>query len=179
MTNPLTKNPYCDRWSLPIPRIEDFVDRRGMKPFYFMVLALLESGTPLVLDAIVSRLLAAGVSEERANHRTLQKAWHGLAPVYRGGDGKFGLDLNSSEMDWIICVLELRPRRAPAPPEPSPRITMPDDVPLSREEVNAAVQDRGLGSVSTSKGLPGRTVSRNDVLRRSAADSRIRSGSRP
>lgn len=143
------RNPYCDRWILPIPRIEDFVHRRAMKPFYFLILALLENGAPLDLDAIVARLLEAGVPESFANPRTLQKAWHGLAPVYRDKDGKFGLDLNSSEMDWIILVLELRPRPEVAAAEPLPEIVMPgDDVPLSRAEVVAAVKDRGLSSVS-------------------------------
>lgn len=95
------------------------------------------------------RLRAAGVSEDLANPRTLQKAWHGLAPVYRDKDGKFGLDPNATEMGWIICVLDLRPRVVPAQIEPSQEIIMPgDNVPLSREEVDAAGRDRSVESVS-------------------------------
>lgn len=144
-----TNNPYCDRLGLPVPRLEDFAIRRGVKPYHFMILALLESGKPLEMESIVARLLEAGVSEELANPRTLQKAWHGLSPVFKDREGKFGLELDSSEMQWPILMFELRPRPTPQPSPAPATIEMPeDDVPLSREEVDAAVRDRGLGSVS-------------------------------
>lgn len=140
-------NPYCARLDLPVPRLEAHA-QRATKPFHLMILALLERGGPMDLEELVERMLAAGISPARANPHTLKKAWHGLAPVYRGPDGRYGLDLECQDMRMAIVWLELRPQEPPrvpppiAVPEPSP------DAPLSLQEVDAAFRERSLYGAS-------------------------------
>lgn len=139
---------YRERLGLPPFAIEDFVDRPKVRPFHLMVLALLEHGAPMTLGAITLRLFEAGADEDRTSAYALQKAWHGLKPVYKGPDDRYGLDLDCRELRSLVFDLELQPRvarTAPPPPEPPPPTS---DAPLSRPEVDAAFRGGHLFSVS-------------------------------
>ena len=142
---------YAARLDIARPRVEDFVRRRDVKLFHLMVIALLERGEPMTLDEIARRLKRAGVTHPHADlDRSLLKAWHGLAPVHRDPGGKFGLDLASRELDFLLMVTDLSPRRfhAAEPPPPAPPPPLGDDVPLSIDEVQTAFLGRWLGSIS-------------------------------
>jgi hypothetical protein len=54
-------HPYCARLNVAVPRVEDFVDASKAKLFDLLVVALLERNEPMSLEAVASRLLAAGV----------------------------------------------------------------------------------------------------------------------
>jgi hypothetical protein len=79
---------YRDRLELPPFEIEDFINLPKVRPFHLMALALLEHGAPMTLGEIVFRLVEAGADEDRTSAYALQKAWHGLKPVYKGPDGR-------------------------------------------------------------------------------------------
>ena len=49
-------NHYCDRLDLPVPRLEEFVGKRDIKPFDLLVVALLEHGAPLSSELLITRL---------------------------------------------------------------------------------------------------------------------------
>ena len=89
-------NHYCDRLDLPVPRLEEFVGRRDIKLFDLMVVALLEHGAPLSSELLAARLTAAGVEAATGDMAySLKKAWHGMEPVYRDAEGRWGLNLST------------------------------------------------------------------------------------
>ena len=141
---------YCARLNLQVPRIEDFVSKRQIKLFDLLVVALLEHGAPLSIEAIATRLVAAG-AEASTNDMvySLKKAWHGMEPVYRDSEGRMGLNLSSSELDRRVSRLGLL---KDARFEPLPEVAVPDpppdDVPLTEDEVRWAFAERSIGSVS-------------------------------
>ena len=143
-------NRYCERLGIKVPRLEDSLAKRDARLFHLMVVALLEHGQPMTLEQIVARLEAAGVRPGYGGARStdlsdsLKKAWHGMDPVYRDTQGRYGVNLDSSELDLLLWLLGLRPGRHestsfPPPPDPA---APPDTVPLSREEVEAALEGR-------------------------------------
>ena len=131
-------NHYCDRLDLPVPRLEEFVGRRDIKLFDLMVVAPLEHGAPLCGELLAARLTAAGVEAATGDMAySLQKAWHGMEPVYRDAEGRWGLDLSSSELKHRLFGLELRSARTTpvaAEPEPAEEL-IPDHVPLTEVEL--------------------------------------------
>ena len=144
-------NHYCDRLDLPVPRLEEFVGKRGIKLFDLMVVALLEHGAPLSSELLAARLTAVGVEAATGDMAySLLKAWHGMEPVYRDAEGRWGLNLSSSELKYRLFRLELRGARTTpvaAEPEPAPD-PIPDDVPLTEAEVRWALADRSLYDMS-------------------------------
>ena len=113
------RNSYCERLGLPVPRLEDVVDRKQVRLFHLMVAALLERGRPMGLDDLAERLRAAGVVAGSGDLAlSLKKAWHGMEPVYRDAQGHFGLNLSSAALEYILRTAGLRAPRfaAPAPP---------------------------------------------------------------
>jgi DNA-binding transcriptional regulator YdaS (Cro superfamily) len=144
------ENEYCLRLNVPVPRVEDLVASRNAKLFHLLVVALLEHGRPLTLEAVAQRLAAAGVDASTGNLvYSLQKAWHGLQPVFRDPDGRFGLNLQSIELNILLFQLGLRPTNlepTPLPPEPE---VVPDDVPLTEVEIRAAYCHPSISYVST------------------------------
>jgi hypothetical protein len=144
------ENEYCSRLNVPVPRVEDHTTSRNPKLFRLLVVALLEHGGPLTLEAIAQRLSAAGVDAATGDLAySLQKAWHGLQPVYRDHDGRFALNLQSTELDLLLFQLGLRrPQVQPTPGPPEPEV-IPDDVPLTEAEVRAAYRHPSISYVST------------------------------
>ncbi len=144
-------NHYCDRLDLPVPQLEEFVGRRDIKLFDLMVVALLEHGEPLCGELLAARLTSAGVEAATGDLAySLKKAWHGMEPVYRDAEGRWGLNLSSSELKYRLFRLELRGARAtPAATEPEPAPDpVPEDVPLTEAELRWAFADRSLYSFS-------------------------------
>ena len=143
-------NHYCARLSLPAPRVEDFVGARNAKLFDLLVVAIIEHGGPISLEAVAKRLVAAGAQAATGNMvYSLKKAWHGMEPVYRDPDGRLGLNLSSSDLDRLLFRLGLRrPRGKPIPSPPEPE-RVPDDVPLAEAEVRWAFGHPSIHSVST------------------------------
>jgi hypothetical protein len=116
-----------------------------------MVVALLEHGQPMTLEQIVARLEGAGVRPGYGGARStdladsLKKAWHGMDPVHRDAQGRYGVNLDSGELDLLLWLLGLRPGRhdsTPFPPPPRDPVAPPDTVPLAQEEVEAALEGR-------------------------------------
>jgi hypothetical protein len=142
------QNRYCERLGIAVPRVEDVAERGTAKLFHLMVTALLERGAPMTLDEIAERLDAAGVDAETGDIAySLQKAWHGMEPVYRDATGRFGLNLDAFDLRIIVRTIGLE-RRAERPPPLPARAVPGDDVPLSAEEIDAAFRDRSVTSLS-------------------------------
>ncbi len=80
-----SSNSYCARLDLPVPRVEKVIaEKADAKLFHLMVVALLEHGEPMSLEAIADRLQTAGVDAATGDMKTsLLKSWHGRKPVFR------------------------------------------------------------------------------------------------
>jgi len=146
-------NSYCLRLNLPVPRIEDFVGLREIKLFDLIVVALLEHGAPLPIELLAVHLVSAGAEAPTGDMAySLKKAWHGMEPVYRDSEGRFGLNLSSPELNRRLSRLGLRGGRSGptlSVPEPVPApAPIPDDVPLTEAEVRWAFAQRSLSAVS-------------------------------
>jgi hypothetical protein len=142
------RNRYCERLGIDVPRVEAVAERGTAKLFHLMVTALLERGAPMTLDEIADRLEAAGVVAETGDVAySLQKAWHGMEPVYRDATGRFGLNLDAFDLRILVQTIGLGRSAEPLPPAPT--LPMPgDEVPLSAEEIDAAFRDRSVTSLS-------------------------------
>ena len=108
MDMPSSAKTYCARLNIPVRRVEEFLDKKDVKLFDLLVVALLERGGPVTLEEIADRLSAAGVQAGTDDMvYSLKKAWHGMRPVYRGPDGRLGLDVacyrdaDVSSSSWI------------------------------------------------------------------------------
>lgn len=146
-------NDYCLRLNLPVPRIKDFVGRREIKLFDLIVVALLEHGAPMPIESLAVHLVAAGAEAPTGDMvYSLKKAWHGMEPVYRDSEGRFGLNFSSPELNRRLFKLGLRgghTEPSALAPEPEPaRPAVPDDVPLTADEVRWAFAQRFLFAVS-------------------------------
>jgi hypothetical protein len=144
-------NHYCKRLDLPVPRLEEYVGKRDIKLFDLMVVALLQHGAPLSSELLATRLTAAGVESATGDMAySLQKAWHGMEPVYRDAEGRWGLNLSSSELKYRLFRMEQRGARTTpvaAEPDPVPE-PIPDDVPLTEAKLRWAFADRSLYNIS-------------------------------
>lgn len=135
-----------------MPQLAEFVGRRELKLFDLMVVALLEHGAPLSIERLAVLLSAAGVGSGTGDMvYSLKKSWHGMEPVYRDAEGRLALNLSSRELDRRLFRLGLRGSRTAAPRvdlQPAPAPTIPDDVPLSEDEVRWAFAGQSLSAVS-------------------------------
>jgi len=62
-----------------------------------------------------------------------KKAWHGMGPIYRHAQGRFGLSLSSASLKHILRTAGLRaPRFAALAPPPEPAQPA-DEIPLSEK----------------------------------------------
>src|SRR6516164_1186857 len=115
------RNTYCERLRLPVPRLEDVVGQHRIRLFHLMLVALLEQGGPMGLDDLAGRLRLAGVVAASGDlGLSLQRAWHGMEPVYRDAQGRFGLNLSSTALEYVLRALGLRTPRFALPPPPEP-----------------------------------------------------------
>jgi hypothetical protein len=140
-----SSNTYCEKLAIPVPCVEDAMQRPGVKLFHLMVVALLEAGEPLGLLDIVVRLTLAGVDAPSGDlEMSLKKAWHGKEPVYRLPDGRYGLTLDSHELEHVLWMTGSRPEKPRQPlPELAPEPSVPgDDQPLGSEELAEALRSR-------------------------------------
>lgn len=143
------RNLYCERLGLSIPLLNDIVGRKGVKLFHLMVVALLERGRPMNLGDLAGRLRAAGVVAGSGDLAlSLKKAWHGMEPVYRDAEGRFGLNLSSSALEPVLWTAGLRAPRFAAPAPPPAPAQPADETPLSENELDAAFRDRFISSFS-------------------------------
>jgi hypothetical protein len=143
-------NRWCARLGLAaLPRVEDFAGRRQTKLFHLMVIALLERGAPMTIEEIAARLCEAGVTAATGDlAHSLRKAWHGLPPVYRLADGRYGIDLESRELSLLLFMAGVTPPRFAPPDPPAPPPEPGDDVPLDVATLDAAFRGRSLAGVS-------------------------------
>ncbi len=143
------RNLYCERLGLSIPRLDDVVGRKGVKLFHLMVVALLELGRPMGLGDLAGRLSAAGIVAGSGDLAlSLKKAWHGMEPVYRDAEGRFGLNLSSAALEPILQTAGLRAPRFAAPAPPPVPAQPGDEMPLSKDELDAAFRDRFISGFS-------------------------------
>ncbi len=143
------RNLYCERLGLSIPRLDDVVGQKGVKLFHFMVVALLERGRPMGLGDLAGRLRAAGIVAASGDFAlSLKKAWHGMEPVYRDAEGRFGLNLSSATLERILWTAGLGSLRAAASPTPPVPAQPADEIPLSESELDAAFRDRFISGFS-------------------------------
>jgi hypothetical protein len=153
---------YCTRLNLQTPRVEDFVDSPGVKLFDLLVLAILEHGAPLSLEAAADRLVAAGVRSRTGDMvLSLKKSWHGMEPVYRDSEGRMGLNLSSSELDLRLFSPGLRQPRVQPVPQPQDPEPAPDDKPLTDSEVRWAFSDAPFYVVSNLRKVASMLDARN------------------
>ncbi len=140
---------YCERLGIPVPDLNKVLDRKRHKLFHAVIIALLEHGEPMSLDQLVERMLDADVPAPSGDMAvSIQKAWHGLAPVVKDRDGRYALDQEAFELRILLTTLNLKaiPPRAPAP---KVEIEEPgDDVPLTTEEVEAALDKATYSAAS-------------------------------
>jgi hypothetical protein len=145
-----SNNSYCARLDLPVPRVEEVIaEKADAKLFHLMVVALLEHGGPMSLEAIVDSLQTAGVEAATGDMRTsLLKSWHGRKPVFRDDRDWFALDVSAWELRSIIFQLDLRPSEQPSTDWQPIIEPVADDVPLTEEEVRAAFGSASRGNLS-------------------------------
>jgi len=117
-----------------------------------MVVALLERGGPMSLDAIAERLLDAG-ADSRAGDMllSLKKSWRRRDPVYENEDGLLALDLTHPDVGRRLFDLGLIPPYVERLPEPPPIVMPGCDVALSHDEVDAALRGRRLYGLSPTR----------------------------
>ena len=139
-------NTYCERLGVPVPDLDEVLDRKQMKLFHAVIVALLERGGPMKLDELVERLLDADVYSPIGDMATsIMKAWHGLPPVVKDRDGRYALDPEAEELRWLLHELGVKERAAPRVEPPKPEIVQPgDEAPLTKEELDAALDKAGL-----------------------------------
>ncbi|MFZ5480460.1 MAG: hypothetical protein ACOZNI_27105 [Myxococcota bacterium] len=139
-------NPYCDALGIPVPCLEDLSAAREPSLFHWMVLALLEHGAPMRLDAIAERLDELAVQTGTGDTAySLRKAWHGLPPVYQDLHGQFGLDTHDWRVLHIAESAGLVRRPVPVADPGPPRRA--DTEPMTVEEMEALFAE-GIGAPS-------------------------------
>jgi hypothetical protein len=147
-------NPYVRHLGLVrVPEVEEAATRQGVKLFHLMVLAILERGGSMSLEEIAQRLAGAGIAGRSGDlNLSLKRAWHGCKPVYRDPAGRFDLDLDCLEMDHLLWALNCHPREPQLMDPPLPQevvVSVPGpEVPLSEEELQAALRDRSMWAIS-------------------------------
>lgn len=136
----VTTNRYCERLGLEIPRLEDVLAKKKLKPQEAMIVALLERGGPMTLEAIEARFQAGGYP--LPGIRTVRRAWGGTGLIFKDKLGRFGLNLSSRDLDLKVFMIGLRPPRRPLDPWPQPAPMKPVTEPLSLDEAQSALAQR-------------------------------------
>lgn len=132
-------NAYSARLHVPTPSLDAIVASKRLNVRQAMIVALIERGGPMSGAELARRLDAAGVESGSGDMElSIRKAWRGLAPIEKGPDGRYSLDLGWP--DWTFTLWELGLKE---PPTPTPPVVLPApaaDAPLTLEEVEAALR---------------------------------------
>lgn len=140
MTN--TSNPYCTALGIPVPRVEDARSSPGANYYGLLLVALLERGAPLTLEAAAARFEEAGVAPAPEALAALKRCKPARPPIYRDGD-RYSLDPHDDETDLWAFRLGLRPARAVpfhvVRPDSGPLRTL--DQPMTVPELDEAWRD--------------------------------------
>ena len=143
-------NPYCEKLEIPVPSVDTLASLSNISLFHLMVVALLEEGRPLSLDAIAERLLSAGATSAIGDmKKSLLKAWHGLEPIYRDHCERFALDTDTWAVKFIIGQYELKPRARRVETPQVEQEPVADNVPLCEDEVRAAFKIASRDTLSS------------------------------
>ncbi|MBI4864579.1 MAG: hypothetical protein HY815_30635 [Candidatus Riflebacteria bacterium] len=174
---------WCDVLGIAPPSPDDILrSGRSVNLHQLMVVALLERGTPATLEELAAQLRRAGAGRLTRHgdlEESIVKAWKGGLPIYRTLAGAYALDLYCTELRIVLRDLRVDvsppgpqaiPDRGvdPAPVEPGPG----PDVPLSEEEVDAALRGISLISFSLKRAVAalidsaGRPLATPELVRR-------------
>jgi hypothetical protein len=124
-----TSNAYCEALGIQAPRLE--VARRSpdANTYSLLIVALLERGEPITLEAAARRFEEAGVAPADRALASLKRCRPARPPLYRDGD-LYALDPHDHEADLWAFRLGLRPPKAArlqvVRPDPGP-LPSPDE----------------------------------------------------
>jgi len=145
-------NPYCEVLRIPVPRLETAKESPDANYYALLIVALLERGAPITLEAAARRFAEAGVATADRALASLKRCRAARPPIYRDGD-LYALDPHDDEADLWAFRLGLRPPRSPAlrvaRPEPGP-LPSPD-IPLSIAHLDEAWRDGVPGGWSAQR----------------------------
>lgn len=141
-------NRYCADLGIALPHLEDIRPTKELSLFMWTVLVLIEKGQAMTPEEIADRLTVLGILDaDEDGVDLLRRAWHGLEPVYRTAQGLYGLNTRA----WLIGPI-LRDAGLKKPlvrAETTVKVsTLDDTVPLTIDEVDAALRDRVSVSLS-------------------------------
>lgn len=143
---------YLERLKISPDQVELFLEDPNLNLFQAAIAVLLVEGKSLPLSDLADRVEELGFDSAVGDmEHSLRKAWHGQRPVYRDDAGRFGLDLDTPEMEHFLRQLRVANRHTAPLSEPSVSTTskQPDDaLPLTQEELEAALRGRSLDNLS-------------------------------
>jgi hypothetical protein len=133
-----TTNPYCEALGIQVPRLEVVKDGADANTYSLLIVALLEGGEPMTLEAAAQRFADAGVASAGRALASLKRCRPGRPPIYRDGD-LYALDPHDHDTDLWAFRLGLRPPRA-APlrvvrPEPGPLPSLHEPLTVAQLDV--------------------------------------------
>lgn len=133
-------NPWCEALGIKPPRLEAVARHREANTYARLIVALLERGEPMTLEAVAQRFETAGVSAAYDALAALSHCKPERPPVYRDGD-RYYLDPHDDELDLWVFRLDLRPPRDLSAPEevtPPPPPLPPPSIAVTRDELAEA-----------------------------------------
>ncbi len=146
-------NPWCQALGIKPPRLEAVARHREANTYARLIVALLERGEAMTLEAVAQRFATAGISDASDALAALSHGKPGRPPVYRDGD-RYYLDPHDDELDLWVFRLGLRPpRHVPAPEAvpPTPPPLPPLTTPVTRDELAEAWKNVSLYTWSTQR----------------------------
>jgi len=137
-----TSNAYCEALGIQAPRLEVARHSPDANTYSLLIVALLERGEPITLEAAARRFEEAGVAPADRALASLKRCRPARPPLYRDGD-LYALDPHDHEADLWAFRLGLRPPKAPrlqvVRPEPGP-LPSPD-APLTTQYLDELWRD--------------------------------------
>lgn len=118
-----TTNPYCEALGIQVPRLEAARHSPDANTYSLLIVALLERGAPITLEAAAKRFEEAGIAPAHRALASLKRCRPARSPIYRDGN-HYALDPYDDEADLWAFQLGLRaPTAAPLKlvrPDPGP-----------------------------------------------------------
>ncbi len=135
-------NAWCEVLGISVPSLAAVRGHREANTYALVIVALLERGAPMTLEAIAQELAAAQIfPTAKEALASVKRSRPARVPIYRDGE-LYSLDPYDQELDLWAFRLGLRPPRvAPKPPEPPP---VRGTGPLRIEELDRAWRDASL-----------------------------------